>query len=107
MPHVVNVVGLQQNARLIACSRYGGLNFVAFDFLEEEVERRNPKDDRRHEREDGKACEVFTMDDFHNDVIDEVQSQVAHQNEQKMIGKRFRLRRNTVDSEGHVHTVRQ
>ena len=45
------------------------------------------------------------MDDLHNDVIDEVKSQVAQQNEQKMIGKRLGLPHCTVDSEGNVHSV--
>ena len=45
------------------------------------------------------------MDQFHQNVIEKIDGQVTQENEEKMIGKRFRLNDGAVESKGDVQTV--
>ena len=69
MPNVVHVIGVEQNARPIAHARDGRLNFVALHLLIEEIQRRRPEENGQEKKDDGVTREVFTMDNFHEDVI--------------------------------------
>ena len=105
MPDVVDIVGVQENARSIAHSRDRRLHFVALHFLVEEIQRRGPEEDRQKEKENGVASEVFPMDHFHQNVVDQIDRQIAEKDEEKMVGKRFGLDDGTVQGEGDVQTI--